>query len=80
MNTPLQLSDLFHKRGHDWSWNDRIADQNKLMERLRQYPDLVEYADEVKDFAEAGVASLVFLEYILERVTKVCSAKNIAIC
>lgn len=77
----LQLSDLFHKRGKSFTWEDRIADQKKLTERLNatEETELKEFAEELNEFTQEGIASVLFLEYLLEKVTKVCSQKNISI-
>lgn len=77
--TTLKLSDLFKRTGHNFEWTDRVTDQDDLIKRLKEFPSLVEYATELEDFAGRGIASLLFIEYILEHVTKTCSEKNIPI-
>ena len=76
----LQVSDLFKKRGREFTWEDRIKDQNELKKRINeiQDPDLSELALDLDEFTNVGIASMTFLEYFLEKVTKVCSQKNIS--
>jgi hypothetical protein len=76
MNT-LKVSDLFHKRGNSFTWTDRIQDQDNLRRRLDEFPDLKVFADELHEFTSTGIASVVFIEYLLEQITKKCAEKNI---
>jgi hypothetical protein len=76
MNT-LKVSDLFQLYGRYFDWIVRIKDQNELIKRLREFPALTEFADEVEEFTGDGIASVTWLEQILERITKKCSEENI---
>lgn len=77
MTNTLKVSDLFTKRGKSFTWIDRIQDQDNLRKRLDEFPDLKEFGDELHEFTGAGIASVVFIEYILEQITKKCAEKNI---
>lgn len=77
----LLLSDLFHKTGRNFDWNARVEDQEKLISRLKETEDLelLKISQDLSQFVEDGVASMNYLEYILARITKVASRKNISI-
>lgn len=78
----MLLSDLFKKTGHDFDWDTRVSDQDKLMERLKETGDLelLKISQDLARFVEDGrVASMNYVEYLLTRITKVASRKNISI-
>ena len=62
----LQVSDLFLKKGYSFDYQTRIDDQNKLIERLRTSGQDA-LADSVAEFAGEGIASMVFIEHILDQ-------------
>ena len=66
----IQTSDLFIKRGSTFNWNERIADQNKLIARLKELNNNAanKYADELEKFTNDGIASMVFIEYIVDKL------------
>jgi hypothetical protein len=75
----LKLSDLFQRHGHDFDWNIRIADQNNLIARLNEHEPLRQYAVVLEDFTDGGIASLPFIELLLQGITKACSRHNISV-
>lgn len=75
--TVLKVSDLFSKRGKTFDWMARVQEQDILIKRIDAFPVLKPYADELHEFAGEGIASIVFIEYILERLTKACAENNI---
>jgi hypothetical protein len=75
----LQLSDLFQSRGRCFNYRERLGDQQKLVDRLRQFPELTSFANELQEFCDQHIASMTYLDYILADITKSCSEKNITI-
>lgn len=77
--TSLVLSDLFKDSGKRFNWANRITDQETLLNRLSAFPELKEHYDSVKEFVDEHIASIVYVEWILGKITKTCSEKNIPI-
>lgn len=75
----LQVSDLFKSKGRFFDYSERVKDQDMLVQRLRDLndEDLSKHADDIDEFTQSGIASIVYLEYMLEKITKTCSQKNI---
>jgi hypothetical protein len=75
----LQLSDLFQSRGRSFNYAERIRDQQLLVDRLREFPVLASYADELQEFCDQYIASMTYLDYVLQSITKTCAEKQIDI-
>jgi len=73
----LQVTDLFKKYGHNFDWVSRISDQNKLIERMKEFSVLEKHIEEFNDFANEGIVSLNYLDYFYKGLTKTCSQNNI---
>jgi hypothetical protein len=74
----LKTSDLFEKKGKNFDWAARIADQEKLIERINEmnqdivhpkYLEISKIRDDIKEFVGEGIASIVYLEYALDKLT-----------
>ncbi len=73
----LNITDLFKDFGKNFDYTTRFRDQEKLLERLQEFPVLQTHSEELKDFTAEGIASLNYLEYFFQQLTKTCSLNNI---
>jgi hypothetical protein len=76
----VKISDLFQKRGYNFDWDQRIQDQNIVIERIHEANkdilnpyaiEITHIAEEIKEFCNDHIASMVFLEYAMDRLTQV---------
>ena len=81
----IKLSDLFQKRGHSWDGTVRLADQNKLKERLQeltrdtQLPLFQLFYEQFDDFCGDVPVSYYYLNLFLTSLTAECSRLRIDI-
>ena len=75
----IKTSDLFQKKGKTFDWSSRILDQEILVNRINDAnkdilnPNAIEIthlAEEIKEFCEQHIASIVFFEHALMKLNK----------
>jgi hypothetical protein len=73
----IKTSDLFLKKGRSFDWEQRILDQNIFINRIHEAnkdilnPNAIaitHVAEELKEFSTDSIASMVFIEYISDKL------------
>ena len=74
----LKVTDLFKDSGHNFNYVTRARDQELLIKRMYEHEELndiaVSFAETCEDI---GIVSLNYLDYFMEKLTKLCAEKNI---